>query len=59
MDEERKICPILQRGDGYCKGEKCALWVEHERMQEPMCAFAVSAISLVDLNTSGIEVYTG
>lgn len=26
MDNEDRICPINPHGNGYCKGERCALW---------------------------------
>ena len=70
MDEEM-ICPINPHGNGYCKREKCALWIidityQDGRMisDESECAFVKLAskldrvsCSLENIDCQGIGVY--
>ena len=70
MDEE-KICPINPHGNGYCKREKCALWITDKTYRngtilsdDSECTFAklVSELnsisySLDSLDSRGIGVY--
>jgi hypothetical protein len=58
---EKKICPINPRGDGYCAYDKCMLFCVNSRLDDGgMCAFSFLediAIDLDEMNTNGIAVY--
>ena len=58
MDEE-KICPINPHGNGYCKREKCALWLQIEK-SDPDCAITYIAVELdgIRFHLEGIEENT-
>lgn len=59
--EARKICPINPHGDGYCCGEKCALWQQIRRddgsVKTEDCCFLIMSKALVSVASTGIEVY--
>ena len=58
MDED-KICPINPHGNGYCKREKCALWLQIEK-SDPDCAIVHIALGLDNIryHLEGIEENT-
>jgi hypothetical protein len=55
--EEEKICPLNPHGNGYCKREKCALWLQYEK-SDPECAIVHIALGLENIRfeLSCIEV---
>ena len=56
---EEKICPINPHGNGYCKREKCAFWVQYEHY-EADCVMIQIALGLesIRFELEGIEENT-
>ena len=55
MDEE-KICPINPHGNGYCKCDKCAWWIEAID-DDFNCAFVVLTKAIDNIDAHGIDTY--